>query len=197
MRAATARLRARYGAGPTHLLALAVCFALAGYAALRVFTTTPWPFVLAWFAGAAVAHDLVLFPLYALADRSLTGASRARPGRPSPVNHLRVPFAASGLLLLLFFPMITRWSERDYTAASGRTEDPYLGRWLLVTAALFALSAALYVLRLGFSKGPDTGTARPPEPPASDGPGGRGRAPVRRPRRRSPRRPGRPGTGRG
>ncbi|MFV2178537.1 hypothetical protein ACFHW2_20490 [Actinomadura sp. LOL_016] len=155
MRAVTARLRGLYGADPLHLLALAVCFALAGYAALRVFSTTPWLFVLAWFAGSVVGHDLVLFPLYALADRSLTGALRAgrartRAGRPRvpAVNHLRVPFAGSGLLLLLFFPVITRWSERDYTAASGRTEEGYLGRWLLVTAALFGASAGVYALRL-------------------------------------------------
>ncbi|WP_218040330.1 hypothetical protein [Actinomadura sp. WMMB 499] len=184
MRAVPDRLRGLYGAGPPHVLALAVCFALAGYAALRIFSTTPWPFVLAWFAGCVVAHDLVLFPLYAVADRALTGAlragrarTRAGPPRVSPLNHLRVPFAASGLLLLLFFPMIAQWRERDYTAASGRTEDPYLGRWLLVTAALFAGSAVLYALRLRRAgrdqDGPDGGPDDGPDDGSGSGRSGR------------------------
>ncbi len=65
------------------------------------------------------------------------------------VNHIRLPAAASALLFVLFFPMILQQNEQSYLAASGRTEDAYLGRWLLVTGALFALSAIAYALRLG------------------------------------------------
>jgi len=31
-----------------------------------------WQSILVWFLGAVVLHDLVLFPLYALADRAHT-----------------------------------------------------------------------------------------------------------------------------
>ncbi|TDD59667.1 hypothetical protein E1293_46300 [Actinomadura darangshiensis] len=156
MRPVLPRIRTFYGADPLHLLALIICFTLAGYAAYRLASTKHWPFVLAWFAGAVIGHDLVLFPLYALADRSLlrglrslrAGQGATRPAVPV-VNHLRVPAAGSGLLLLLFFPMILRQSEQRYMAAGGRTEDPYLWRWLLVTGALFALSAITYAIRLG------------------------------------------------
>ncbi|PZS19620.1 MAG: hypothetical protein DLM60_09890, partial [Pseudonocardiales bacterium] len=62
-----------------------------------------------WFLGAVIAHDLVLFPLYALADRSLsTGLRSLRPGSPpgrtpprvAALNYLRVPILGTGLLLL-------------------------------------------------------------------------------------------------
>ncbi len=79
MRPVLARIRSFYGAHPLHLLALVVCFTLAGYAAYRLASTLHWPFVLAWFAGAVIGHDLVLFPLYALADRSLLRGLRSPP----------------------------------------------------------------------------------------------------------------------
>ncbi|MEU4820327.1 hypothetical protein AB0H37_00490 [Actinomadura sp. NPDC023710] len=145
-----------YGAAPLHLLALMVCFALAGYAAVQTIPTPHWPWILVWFAGAVVGHDLVAFPLYALADRSLIRALRAlRPSSaatPLPVpavNHIRVPAMGAGLLFLLFFPLILQKGRTSYLAATGRTQQAYLGHWLLITAALFALSALIYAQRLG------------------------------------------------
>ena len=135
-------MRARYGAGPLHLALLLASFALAGAAALQV---APDPLrlrYLAWFLGAVLLHDLVLFPLYALLDRSATAAV----GRGA-VNHLRVPALLSGLLLLLFAPAILRRGEPAFATASGLTYDGYLGRWLAITGVLFAGSALLYVLR--------------------------------------------------
>ena len=96
--------------------------------------------------GAVVAHDLVLFPLTALLDRI---AQRAPGARAVPaVNHLRVPALLSGLLFLVWFPLILGLSERRYETATRLSTDVYLPRWLAVTGALFIASALLYAVRL-------------------------------------------------
>lgn len=144
------RLAAAYGAHPLHLLALVACFALAGYAAVRLVDSEPVA-VAVWFVGAAVGHDLVLLPLYAVVDTTLVGASRRRAAASMPrvawLNHLRLPLAVSALLFVVFSPSILRLSD-SYVATSGLSAQPYLGRWLLVTAALFGLSAVAYAVRL-------------------------------------------------
>jgi len=148
------RWRKFYGANPLHLLALLASLAIAGYAAYRA-SLGPLPVRMAvWFLAAVVAHDLVLFPLYALADRTLVGAVRHRATRrttpPVPVlNYVRVPALLSGLLFVVFSPVILRLSVPSYRAASGLDQDPYLSRWLLLTAALFLASALAYAARLG------------------------------------------------
>jgi len=144
-------LRRTYGAHPLHLLSLIACFALAGFAVLQA-SHGPLPLRMAvWFIGAVVGHDLLLFPLYALADRSLSTAIPRRRGRfltpIGTVNYIRVPALLSGLLLLLFFPLILRKSEGSYGAASGLDQSPYLARWLLLTGIAFTVSAVLYALR--------------------------------------------------
>ncbi|MGH3764475.1 MAG: hypothetical protein ACRDS0_03960 [Pseudonocardiaceae bacterium] len=152
------RIRAFYGAHPLHLLALLGCFALAGYAALQTSADPSWPTIGLWFLGAVVAHDLVLLPLYALADRSLSAGLRSlRPGsnrtppRVAAVNYLRVPILGAGLLFLLFFPGIIRQGHQTYLEATGLTQQPYLSRWLLLTAAMFAVSAIIYAGRLAYA----------------------------------------------
>lgn len=147
-------MRRLYGAHPLHLLSLVGCFALAGYAVLQA-SHGPLPLRMAvWFLGALVAHDLVLFPLYALSDR-LVGAllpRRRDRGRflalPGSINFVRVPALLSGLLLLVFYPVIFRRSEGPYGAASGLDQSPFLHRWLLITGVLFLASAVLYALRV-------------------------------------------------
>ena len=67
----TRRLRRWYGAHPLHLLALLAAFALAGYALRAVVAAGQWRGFALWFVVAIVAHDLLLFPLYSLADLSL------------------------------------------------------------------------------------------------------------------------------
>ncbi|MGW6497641.1 hypothetical protein [Nonomuraea angiospora] len=151
-----------YGAPSWHLLVLALCFLVAGYAATRVIDVGIWPGFLVWFVGAIVLHDLVLFPLYSAADfaarsamtrtrrRGPTAARRRRRPtgrRPAPINYLRVPAAFSVLLLLVWSPLILRGAEPNYRAAVGLSTIPYLNRWILVTLVLFAASALLYVLR--------------------------------------------------
>jgi hypothetical protein len=64
-------VRRWYGASPLHLLALVAAFALAGYAVRAVVAAGPWRGFAEWFIVAIVAHDLLLFPLYSLADLPL------------------------------------------------------------------------------------------------------------------------------
>ncbi len=100
-----------------------------------------------WFVGAAVAWDLVLGPLLALADRGLrAGLGRVRASGVRPLNYVRAPLLVSGVLLLVFAPLVLQRSEGVYRAKTGLTQDPYLGRWLAVTAVLCAGSALLFAV---------------------------------------------------
>jgi hypothetical protein len=158
---ATGRIQRWYGAHPLHLLALLAAFALAGYAVRAVIAAGQFRGFALWFAVAIIGHDLLLFPLYSVADlsvrRLLPSAWRPRraPGRPAPpgevlgpplINYVRIPVAFSLLLLLVFFPLILGLSEPQYHRASGLTTQPYLWRWLAVTGVMFALSAGIYAL---------------------------------------------------
>ena len=64
------------------------------------------------------------------------------------INYLRVPAALSGMLLLIWFPLIFRLPTR-FPATTTLSLDPYLWQWLAVTGALFLLSATALALRLG------------------------------------------------
>ncbi|MGP3936585.1 hypothetical protein [Nonomuraea sp. KM88] len=150
------RWASAYGAGPWHLLGLAACFAVAGYAATRVVEAGIWMGFAVWFVGAVIFHDLVLWPLYSAADTAIRSLPKlpARPGparpagrRPAVVNHVRVPAGLSCLLLLVWFPLVLRGAERNYQAAVGLSTSPYLGRWLSITLVLFGVSGLLYAVR--------------------------------------------------
>jgi len=160
MGATTERARRAYGAHPLHLLTLVASFALVGYviSLLGVHSLWNdrvwWQSMIVWFLGAIVLHDLVLFPFYALGDRSLGAGWRAVTGRApqatplvSPRNYLRIPTMASGLLFLMFFPGIIRQGAASYQRATGLTQEPYLGRWLLLTGVFFGTSAVVYAVR--------------------------------------------------
>jgi len=133
------------------LLALLASFVVAGYAGIRLLTGD----VIgtgAWFVGSAVVHDLVLFPLYAGIDAALVLLLRRRPEWATVagvrwLNYLRVPVVISGLLLLVWAPLILRVSNGAYHAASGLSAQPFAPRWLAVTAVLFAISAVILVVR--------------------------------------------------
>ena len=203
VRRASGWVRRWYGANPLHLLALLAAFALAGYAVHAVMAAGQWTGFAVWFAVAIIGHDLLLFPLYSLADLSLRhllpGGSHGRlpavkppprgpfeafqpagtqpagtqpldtkpapgappaaaapgaaaqPGRGAPawpplLNYVRIPVVFSLLLLLTFFPMILGLSAPELHRASGLGTGPYVWRWLGVTGAMFAISAAAYAL---------------------------------------------------
>lgn len=161
MRTALERFRAVYGSNALHLLTLIAGFALFGYVLATVKPVTLWNpnvwwrSILVWFAAAIIAHDLVLFPIYALVDRILVAGSHIRPHHHAAVpvlNYVRVPALGAALTLLVFLPGIIEQGGPAYTAATGQTQEPFLGRWLLLTAAMFATSAVLYVVRLALAR---------------------------------------------
>ncbi|CAL9582517.1 hypothetical protein SUDANB60_05044 [Streptomyces sp. enrichment culture] len=130
---------------PFRLLVLLCSLALCAYAGVRLLDGDRL-MITVWFVGAALVHDLVLLPLYAAADRALVTVTA---GRTAWVNHVRVPAALSGLLLLVWLPLISgRVSER-YAAVTALSADGFAARWLLITAALFAGSAVLFAVRAG------------------------------------------------
>ena len=143
------RITRWYGASPLHLLALLACFALAGYAAFELVPSRPVG-IAVWFVGAVVGHDIVLMPLYSIADRSVFEAIRhSRPNLPTVpwINYLRVPLGLSALLFLVWSPLILRLTTH-YQLSTTLSPDPYVWHWLAVTGALFLLSAIAYAFRL-------------------------------------------------
>ena len=148
MRAGPGLFRA-YGSGPAHAALMVGSLAVAGYVGTRIVDVSQPEWIGIWLAGCIVGHDLVLYPLYTLADRLV--ASRRRPERPAPAvpwrNHVRAPVVISGLLLLITFPLVARLSERGYVSATGLHTSVYLGRWLAVSGATFTVSAAAYAAR--------------------------------------------------
>lgn len=152
------RFRSLYGASGLHLLVTLTALALAAYVVVELGfdelwdPDVWWQSILVWFLGAVLFHDLFLFPLYALADRLLgvITRQRRRAGRAVGVpivNHVRVPVLAVGLLFLLFFPGILQQGASSYANATGQTQEPFLERWLILSAVIFGLSAVTYGLR--------------------------------------------------
>jgi hypothetical protein len=172
-----------YGANPLHLLVMFGCAALTGYAGAALLQVKPVE-ILIWLVAAVVGHDLVLFPLYVIADRSVMAVFRHRPPNLPTVpwiNYLRVPVVLSGTLLLIWFPLIFRIPVH-FPRTTDLSLNPYQGHWLAVTGALFLLSAVAYALRLrpgrrgGRTAGHRRATAsemspRPSEAPAPASPG--------------------------
>ncbi|SIS05028.1 hypothetical protein [Williamsia sterculiae] len=144
-----------YGSSPWHLLTLT-----AGFAALvaAVATMKPaalwnpaswWQSIAVWFVAAIVAHDLVAFPVYALADRILHRNNGQHPRAQHSVgNYVRLPAIATALTFLIFLPGIIRQGGLAYKAATGQTQDPYLARWLWLTAGFFVTAAVAYSMKL-------------------------------------------------
>ena len=152
-----------YGARPLHLLALLAAFSLAAYALRAVIVAHQWRGFAVWFIVAIIGHDLLLFPLYSLADLSVRrllpartascGAARSAAAAAAPplvpvLNYIRVPAGFALLLLGVWFPLILGLSSVTYRRASGLGTDPYLWRWLAITGVMFALSATSYALAL-------------------------------------------------
>lgn len=144
-----------YGSTPLHLLTMVTGFALLGYLIVTAGPTTLWKpegtwwkSMALWFAAAIIFHDLILFPIYSLADRLLDGPrNRRRQPRVSARNHLRVPALGSGLILLVFLPDIIKQGATKYFEDTGLTQEPFLGRWLMLSAIMFGASALIYIVR--------------------------------------------------
>ena len=140
-----ARLRLRYGASPLHLAGHLAVVGFVAYALWQVIPGGGRPRaenVVLWLLAGALLHDLVLLPLYALLDRVARAATH---GRPAVLNHLRVPAAISGVLLLVYFPLILVRADGNYVRATGHHVEGYTRNWLLITAGLFAGSGLHYL----------------------------------------------------
>jgi len=142
----TARFRALYGSSPLHLAALAASFALTALAGSKLLDTPNAWAIVAWFLAAILLHDFFLFPVYTLLDRIAGARSHTRlPG--SAVNVVRVPALLSALLLLVSIGLVLGTADA-YESATGLRPEPYLERWLAVTAVLFLGSGLVYALRV-------------------------------------------------
>jgi hypothetical protein len=136
-------MRGLYRASPIHLLVHLAAFAIAAYALAQILSGRFVQNFLIWFLGAALLHDLVFVPLYSLADWLAR-----RELRPPALNYVRVPALLSGLLLLVYFPLILVKADRSYVNATGHHVRDYGRNWLLITAALFLASGLLYAARV-------------------------------------------------
>lgn len=162
-------LRRHYGAGPFHLAGAVCCLAVAGYAVTRVLGQGGWAAIFLWFAACIVLHDLIGWPIYTATDRFLTRFQRRRAATMATaptgaacsgpdgrtvhwVNHVRFPVVISGLLLVMFFPLVLRLSNNTYESLVGFNENAYLTNWLVVTAVLCVVSVVLYVARLALAR---------------------------------------------
>lgn len=152
-------MRRLYGASPLHLLGHLALLGVAAYALSRAFQPrfAPEPLNLAaWLVGGALLHDLVFLPAYAALD-----AAAIRTLGPSLLNHVRIPFFLSAIVFVVYAPRILDRQPRNVVNALGVAPPDYLARWLWLTAALFAGSALLYVIKSARSRG--RAGARAPE----------------------------------
>lgn len=170
--------RRLYGERVLHLIILLAAFAVTAYAVsvlgLKGLYNPKvwWQSIGVWFAVAVIGHDLVLFPLYALAERLLPGPRRPRQrdgaDRRVPLtNYVRMPTMAAGLTFLMFLPGIIGQGAVTYHNATGLTQAPFLHRWLLLVAAAYFVSAMWYVAKtilLHQRRAPDVTTAAPHSP---------------------------------
>jgi hypothetical protein len=141
-------LRRLYGNGPLHLVAYVASVVVAVYAAtglLRHETLS----VAVWFGGSAIGHDVALLPLYGIVDGVLIYIWRRRPEIRGIawLNYVRFPATISAVLLLIFYPEISR-RRTAQLRDSGMGNHGYLEHWLVLVGILFATSAAVFLVRL-------------------------------------------------
>ena len=156
-------VRRAHGEPPLHLLAMVFSFAVVAGGGAGWFQAGSDPRgIILWALGCAFAFEWILLPLALLLDWlafgrpwtigfavDRTGADavshdRARVNRA----YVRVPALLSALLLIVFAPLIFRADTPTFTATTGLAPPDYLARWLLATAAMFAVSAIAYAWAL-------------------------------------------------
>ena len=163
------RFSVMYGSSPAHLLLGLATLVVSAWAVVEAFSRDSPLSLTKWFGGSILAHDLVLLPLYSLLLIGLlrvVGGREARE-RSSPsrrrllvLNHVRVPAALSLLMLLVFFPFVLGLAEGGYRGVSGLSTDPFLPRWLLLSAGLFLLSGLALAVRLARDGAPGKAAER-------------------------------------
>jgi hypothetical protein len=164
------RVRRVHDEQPLQLLAIVVSFAVvaAGVAGWFQQGSDPRGIIL-WALGSAVAFEWIALPLAWLLDRVALGPWRLRPAGAVPADgasaapvaapasanraYIRVPALLSVLLLIVFAPLIFSADTPTFVATTGFSPPDYLARWLLATAAMFAVSAVAYAWSLRRARG--------------------------------------------
>lgn len=148
--------RRLYGASPKHLATHLIAFALVAFAFDQIFAGGGVKQLLIWYFGLVIVHDLIFVPAYTGLDRGLgvllSRLSARRRARVPMINHVRAPAVISGLLLIIYAPLISGQAGSWYFDVSGRPLEHYLRNWLLITVALFIGSGFIYALRVGRAK---------------------------------------------
>ena len=126
--------------------------AIAAFAVSRTFevASTDNLNFLIWLVAGAVLHDVVLLPLYSLADLVTRLAMSDHPlRRIHAANHVRFPAAISLVVFLVYAPTILDRNPGTFERLSGRPQatDP-LEAWLWITLGLFVVSGATLAVRL-------------------------------------------------
>ena len=142
--ASSSRFVRLYGERPRHLIAMLACFALTGSTVLRIVDDPALTRIAVWFVGAALVWDLVVGPAFALADRALLPLRSRRVRGVASLNVVRIPAMLSALLFMVWAPVILQRSEDTFRNKSGLSQDVFLGRWLVITAVLFAVSGLVW-----------------------------------------------------
>ena len=146
------RFRHRYGASPLHLAGHLVVLAIAAFAIDRIASGASLAKLIVLYVGFVIAHDLIFLPAYSGLDR-VTRATLARlPGprsaRVPVINHIRAPALISGLLLIIYAPLISGKADAGYFQASGHHLEGYLRNWLMISVVLFLGSGLIYAVRV-------------------------------------------------
>jgi hypothetical protein len=144
---------------PLQLFAIVVSFAIVAAGVAGWFQAGSDPRgIFLWALACALAFEWILLPLAWLLDRIAFGPRTLRPAQAAPATapvvppanraYLRVPALLSALLLIVFAPLIFRADTPTFAATTGLAPPDYLTRWLLATAAMFAVSALAYAVSL-------------------------------------------------
>jgi hypothetical protein len=151
------RFRRRYGASPLHLAGHLAVFAIAAFAIDRIASGAGLAKLIALYIAFVIAHDLIFLPAYSSLDRAARSALMQLPTRGSArvpaINHIRVPALISGLLLIIYAPLISGKADADYFRTSGHHVSGYLRNWVLISVALFLGSGLIYSLRVLRARG--------------------------------------------
>jgi hypothetical protein len=144
--------RRRYGASPLHLAGHFVVFAIAAFAIDRMASGASLAKLIVLYGGFVIAHDLIFLPAYSGLDRAARAALARLPAprsaRVPVMNHIRAPALVSGLLLIIYAPLISGKADAGYFQASGHHLEGYLRNWLTITVVLFLGSGLIYAVRV-------------------------------------------------
>jgi hypothetical protein len=129
-------IRRAYGASTWHLLAHLALFGVIAYVLVQMAGQRGWLNFVVWLTAGALLHDTVLLPAYAAVDAML------RRAFGPAVNRVRVPLAISGLLALMFFPLILATGDANFVRAAGHHAGVgFAHAWLLISLGLLCGSA--------------------------------------------------------